>query len=460
MTLRSSRRLLVAVGLAAFALVVLQHCGQTELLEPALFTNEDSTTEFDVDFGPLAGNIDAKAFQSLLLSPDLFVEASYLPTKAIWPINAYYETRWASYLPIPSWVLTPREKTVRLKPSAYQVSEQHHMHFKADRDLSLYYALKGARIRLPALTPILNWPNEPLTLNIRLAFRPESADETASGERRQPARFVFDSLRYAAAGSVRASNARVLIDSLEDLTTDIDTVAARSALVGSKYSGYLKMLSNFSLREELPERSILDAYFIQERLRNPPDCSRGDSPGCCCLPGPAQSEAAMAEYRTLLARYRQATDWKPTDLRFVSESSAQFSEAIEQVEQIHAKTEGRLLDLLTFQTPQGRASSIDGCADHRGYRLFFVDRRLVDYQLESRSCLIKDDSRETLTRAKWNDQGQAVYFHHACVSCKNAGAETSADEATWTAMTNFGGYLAANVLRSPDVLMSPGQNKR
>ena len=79
-------------------------------------------------------------------------------------------------------------------------------------------------------------------------------------------------------------------------------------------------------------------------------------------------------------------------------------------------------------------------------------QNILSYRIKSFACLDAEKKQVTLTHAKWNDQGQPVYFYQACESCKDASVTTHTDTATWVAMEKFGVHVATHVLRSPNVL--------
>lgn len=89
------------------------------------------------------------------------------------------------------------------------------------------------------------------------------------------------------------------------------------------------------------------------------------------------------------------------------------------------------------------------CDTSNGFELFFVDRRLVDYRLENRTCSGTGESKESITHAKWNDQGQPVFFSLVCKSCKENNEQTTATSNVWATMESLGRYLSQNVLKNP-----------
>jgi hypothetical protein len=443
---------MMKAGVAIFGALMLQGCIEVKSSLPAAFTNEDAEVVFNVDFGQPAGHLDVQGLRELMASAQSLVEIDYMPTKTIWLVNANLVTYWDGLvMPIPHWRLEPRVISVRLTPQDYQIIDAHRIHFKAKRQITTGYALHSVRVVLPAPAAMLNWPAEPLRLQIHLDPKSDAPASKASGGPTQQAPFVFDSIRYAVAGSVTASNARVLIDGVDNITTDTASPSAEAALVGSKYAGYQKALLNPQLKEEGPGRLVQQARAIQDRLRHAP---------ACCQTTPEQDKATMDDYRAWLSKYEQACDWPSITLWDTQYSATAPDITVLESLHVHAKADGHALDNLTLETRDGKWDSTLQCHAGNQYELFFVDQKLVNYQRRNTACTGTDETGKaqvTLTHAKWNDQGRPVYFHQTCESCQGDRAQIQADDATWTAMTQFGLHVATHVLRSPDVFRDPDQ---
>ena len=281
--------------LAAFCAMLLQGCVEVTTVEPAIFKDQSPEVEFDIDISQLAGGIDEQAFIQHMAAQPAFVEIDYLPTKTLWLINANLSLKLRGQaIPVPQLVLKPKTETVRLNSRDYHINERH-IHFKVDRKISTYYTLHDARVLIPNLVVNSVWPSEPLRLQIHLISNPDVLGSIDSRKPLQERRFVFDSNRYAAAGSVKVSNAYVSIDTVDGITTDTSSPSAQAALVGSKFSGYEKSLLSYQPTQSEPGRLIQKVRAIQARRQHPPVRDGEDASKCNCQSTSQQDEVEMNE---------------------------------------------------------------------------------------------------------------------------------------------------------------------
>lgn len=426
---------------------LLSACWNNEIAWSILpFSSQDNEATVDVDFGRLAGNISAQDFASLITSPNVVIEAKYLPTKLIWLINANYVTHWeGGIIILPRWELTPRAETIRVKPKDYQIIDGRHLRFKVKRKISTYYELAQAKINIPAPPkPMSNWPNELFSLSIHLS--------TSGQEKPEQVGFVFESIQYALAGSVSASNAYVsAMDNIDKVTTETTSPDARAALQGSRFSGYQKVLQDRLLQDEYPTRLIFDARSIQKNKSTPHDNNGDACPECCCQPSIEQQTETMENYNAWLRRYRNNRNWTPVAIVDSKLSDNWQGMKVFQNEHILAKAEGHLLDNFSFETGLGKSDQMSQCIGYNKFELFFVDRKLVDYRLEATTCSGNGAGNKSVTHAKWDDRGQPVFFSLICKSCKETNEQTTTDQRAWATMESLGAYISQNVLRLPDI---------
>lgn len=403
------------------AAALLSACVKVDTVPPAAFTSHDEAVVFDLRIDQWAGNIDLQGLRKLMASDEAVIEADYMPTRTLWLINAHLAVHWdGQVIPVPRWVLTPDVKTVRLKPQDYQLTEAGGLRFTAKRIMGTGYALHGVRVVLPGLPTLPNVPVEPLRLEVALAPAWDAAPTAASTTLTSDVHFVFDSIRYAVRGTFKASNAYLVMSSDDNMAVDTGSPASQAALVGSRYGAYQKALQRQDVVDAHVAGLSREARAMEPGDRRADESASGNWAAMSIdTPYPAPPDATVLENR-----------------------------------HVQAKADGHMLDNVTLEIRHGEAIPVGACGPWDRYELFFVDRRLVTYQRRQNACTHAGQAHTSLTHARWNDQGEPVYFHRLCEPCAGiagVGVQAKADGAAWAAMERFGDDVATKVLRSADV---------
>jgi len=400
------------------------------------FDNDEEKIRIDVDFENISGDITRDELNLLLQPNKVKIRLEYVPKKLIWIINSDYEVLWGGYLPIPRGLrLTPRSEYIDLSPYQIHINDDHMISIDIDKAISKYYVINGIEIKLPSPNKPSSWKQKPFSLQIH--FESESSIgnskiqfNTLSNGVTHQAPFRYETIIFGAVGTVKVVGAypwvsELVLDENNTITKEnryilrpLGKYARYKAAFGTQGWQYANENSDDEMYEISGLEWKLSELLASSKALNKEELSNNDEIQIL-------RDKISEKLINYSNKFKKSRNWPRTSRRLPDVPTTFKTMKVKNNNFAFAKIDGHMLEYLEIEFIQNTRD--ESCYQSDKFALYFVDKKLIDYEKSTHICHLTNDDRINVG-AKWNDEDELVFYQEMCERCSQPRSDTVPDK--------------------------------